>query len=201
MIFIVNFEAPPEVIIYNSLEQITHSIEWQDIFEGRDIIIDHEGNQYKWNDLKQEEFGTVYDYTLKKFDNKNQWLSERLIEAHFNSGYQSEFSISKDELSPQINLDKEYRILKLVDDLCLQFGKDAFKIRDNWESDKTAIGFVDISEKYLVYISADSEGDTFYVSLENPPIDSDNYKPAGDYFDIQLEEVFSIFNKHLRIKK
>lgn len=64
MIFLVDFEGTPEVLVYTSLDDLIHRVEWQDIFEGKSYIIDELGNLYKWDDKQVKEFGTVHDYTL-----------------------------------------------------------------------------------------------------------------------------------------
>ncbi|MGC4040142.1 MAG: hypothetical protein QM710_04950 [Flavobacterium sp.] len=56
-----------DVIVYDSIEDFIRRTEWQDIFEGHSAIIDENGEQYKWDDSKIMEFGTVYNYTLIPF--------------------------------------------------------------------------------------------------------------------------------------
>ena len=49
--------------------------------------------------------------------------------------------------------DKHRSIEVLIDYLFQKYGKDKLLIRDYWDSDEYAIGIVDQSEKYLIYIS------------------------------------------------
>jgi hypothetical protein len=53
-----------EIEVFNSLEDFTHSNEWQDILGDYFIILDEKGNIYRWDESKTDEYATVYDYTL-----------------------------------------------------------------------------------------------------------------------------------------
>jgi hypothetical protein len=96
---------------------------------------------------------------------------------------------------------KDLSIKQLVQYL-LQKYRNQFKIRDHWGGDKFAIGLMDDSEKYLIYISTigfDKAG--YYVSLENPSENDEfPYEPAGEFDNLTLIELENIFKKHLRIK-
>jgi hypothetical protein len=96
---------------------------------------------------------------------------------------------------------KEDRINKLVEYLLQKYGSDSFVIKDYWDADRCAIGFTDISEQYLFYISIyNLDEGRYFVVLENLSKDSDLfYEAAGEFNNVQLIEVESIFTKHLRI--
>jgi hypothetical protein len=68
-----------EICVYESLEDFTKRTEWQDILGDYFTILDENGNIYKWDESKVEEFATVYDYTLiiKKTDEELGKLCKR----------------------------------------------------------------------------------------------------------------------------
>ena len=51
--------------VYESLEDLSQRVEWQDILDPSIMILDSEGKIYVWDDSKQQELGTVYDYSFK----------------------------------------------------------------------------------------------------------------------------------------
>lgn len=59
-----------EIYVYESLEDFTNRIEWQDVLNEHLIILDEHGNIYKWDKSKTNQFSTTYNYTLaiKKTD-------------------------------------------------------------------------------------------------------------------------------------
>ena len=59
-----------EICVYESLEDFTQRTEWQDVLGDYFTIIDENGNIYKWDESKTNEFSTTYNYTLiiKKTD-------------------------------------------------------------------------------------------------------------------------------------
>ena len=96
-------------------------------------------------------------------------------------------------------LDKDEKIKTVVNHLARRFGEEAFKIQDHWDADLVAIGLVDREEKYLVYISAYAD-DGYFVALENLiPLGDFPYEPAGDFDNMDLEEVEKVFAQHLRL--
>lgn len=100
---------------------------------------------------------------------------------------------------------KDKRIEELVTYLFNQNGKDKFQIRDYWESDNCAIGLIDLTGKYLIYVSAIGKGlesDEYYVALENVnKIESDfPYESSGEFNKLNLEEVNNKLKEHLRIE-
>ena len=65
MIFLIDkVDSEHQVIVYESITDLTQRVEWQDIFEGKSVIIDENGTEYEWDTLKKNEIGTVHDYTL-----------------------------------------------------------------------------------------------------------------------------------------
>jgi hypothetical protein len=99
-------------------------------------------------------------------------------------------------------LNKNQKIKSLLRHLEDKFGSNAFKIKDHWDSDLNAIGLMDNSETYLIYISIYEDQDLYFVSLENPTKSEDfPYEPAGEFNDISLSDVENHFKSHLRINK
>ena len=65
MIFLIDkVDSEHQVIVYENITDLTRRVEWQDIFEGKSIIIDENGTEYEWDSSKKNEVGTVHDYTL-----------------------------------------------------------------------------------------------------------------------------------------
>jgi hypothetical protein len=65
MIFLINMVGSEhQVIVYESISDLTQRVEWQDIVEGKSIIIDENGTEYEWDSSRKNEIGTVYWYTL-----------------------------------------------------------------------------------------------------------------------------------------
>ena len=54
-----------DVIVYDSLEDLSQRVEWQDILDISLKILDNEGKVYVWDDSKTNEAGTVYNYSFK----------------------------------------------------------------------------------------------------------------------------------------
>ena len=93
MIFLLDrLDSIYQVLVYKDLSDLIYRTEWQDIFEGKSIITDLEGNKYKWDDTKREEFATVHDYTLIKTGEKLSFI-DRLKKEYYASGQQWEFEI------------------------------------------------------------------------------------------------------------
>jgi|JI10StandDraft_1071094.scaffolds.fasta_scaffold1001879_1 hypothetical protein len=66
MIFsIYNYTDPKEVVVYESVYDLTNMVEWQDILDKGVTIIDSDGNIYEWDDTKKSEYATVYGYSMK----------------------------------------------------------------------------------------------------------------------------------------
>jgi len=65
MIFLIDkVDSEHQVIVYENIPDLIQRVEWQDIFEGKSIIIDEFGNEYEWDSEQKNEIGTVHDYTL-----------------------------------------------------------------------------------------------------------------------------------------
>jgi hypothetical protein len=54
-----------EFIVYDSLEDLSKRVDWQDILDPSLIILDEDGNIYTWDDKKIEEIGIVFNYSFK----------------------------------------------------------------------------------------------------------------------------------------
>ncbi|MEN7550064.1 hypothetical protein AAG747_19230 [Rapidithrix thailandica] len=65
MIFLIDkVDSEHQVSVYENITDLTQRVEWQDIYEGKSIIIDKNGTEYEWDSSKKNEIGTVYNYTL-----------------------------------------------------------------------------------------------------------------------------------------
>jgi hypothetical protein len=99
------------------------------------------------------------------------------------------------------DLNKDEKIKSTIKHLIDKFGIGNFKIKDYWDGDLCSIGFTDNKEKYLIYFSTYG-GNSFFVSLENLRSEGDldfPYEPAGDFNNVNLEELEKLFVRHLRL--
>jgi hypothetical protein len=103
--------------------------------------------------------------------------------------------------------DKDKSIKNLVTYLFNKYLRDSLLIKDYWDADRCAIGLVDKSEKYLIYICTLGLAESrYFISLEDSPKDdplkeySLTYTPVGDFNDINLSELERRLVEHLRIK-
>jgi hypothetical protein len=79
MIFLIDkVDSEHQVIVYESIADLTQRVEWQDIFEGKSIIIDKNGTEYEWDSSKKNEIGTVYNYTLIPTSRVSELITECL---------------------------------------------------------------------------------------------------------------------------
>tara|TARA_Y100001933_G_C18626123_1_gene408384 strand:- start:203 stop:484 length:282 start_codon:yes stop_codon:yes gene_type:complete len=79
MIFLIDIvDNEHQVIVYESITDLTKRVEWQDIFEGKSIIIDKNGTEYEWDSSKKDEIGIVYDYTLTPTSRVSKLITECL---------------------------------------------------------------------------------------------------------------------------
>jgi hypothetical protein len=95
MIFLIDeIETKYEVIIYENIKDLTSRVEWQDIFEGKSIIIDQNGTEYEWDASKKEEIGIVYDYTMRRTSRQSDLL-EKCLNVLKSDKNLTEFEIQK----------------------------------------------------------------------------------------------------------
>ena len=79
MIFLIDkVDSEHQVIVYESIADLTQRVEWQDIFEGKSIIIDENGIEYEWDSSKRNEIGTVYNYSLIPTSRVSELITECL---------------------------------------------------------------------------------------------------------------------------
>lgn len=65
MVFLIDkVDSEHQVVIYENISDLVQRVEWQDIFEGKSIIIDENGIEYEWDSTKRNEIGTVHDYAI-----------------------------------------------------------------------------------------------------------------------------------------
>lgn len=50
----------------STLQEISSSLEWQDVAHDAYEITDRSGNRYQWDKQRQNEIGLVYGYTIIK---------------------------------------------------------------------------------------------------------------------------------------
>jgi hypothetical protein len=98
-------------------------------------------------------------------------------------------------------LNKNERILHIVDFFQNKYGATNILISDHWKSDKEAIGLTDRSGKFLAYISTISnKNNNYYLALENPSVDNKlPYSPAGEFDNLSLAELENILVIHLKL--
>ncbi len=66
MIFCIdNYSDPKEILVYDSIDQLTNMVEWQDILDKGVINIDTDGKIYEWDDNQKSEYGSIYGYSMK----------------------------------------------------------------------------------------------------------------------------------------
>ncbi|GGZ94472.1 hypothetical protein [Algibacter mikhailovii] len=79
MIFLIDkVNSGHQVIVYENITDLTKRVEWQDVFEGKSIIIDKNGTEYEWDSSKKNEIGTVYEYTLIPTTRVSELITECL---------------------------------------------------------------------------------------------------------------------------
>ena len=79
MIFLIDIvDSEHQVIVYENIPDVIQRVEWQDIFEGKSIIIDGNGIEYEWDSSQQNEIGTVHDYTLMPTNSVSSLIDECL---------------------------------------------------------------------------------------------------------------------------
>ncbi len=85
MIFLIDkVNSEHQVIVYESITDLTQRVEWQDIFEGKSIIIDENGIEYEWDSSKKNEVGTVYNYSLIPTSRVSELIAECLKRVNIN---------------------------------------------------------------------------------------------------------------------
>ena len=95
MIFSVDsYPYPKEVTVYESINQLVNMVEWQDILDKGVTIIDTEGEIYEWNSAKNEEYATVYGYSMGVVGT-NMDLADKCIRAYKTLDKPSEFLLDK----------------------------------------------------------------------------------------------------------
>ena len=65
LIYTIRTKKGIEVVIYDSLDDLSQRVDWQDILDPSIKILDEEGKIYVWDDSKENEVGTVYGYSFK----------------------------------------------------------------------------------------------------------------------------------------
>ncbi len=97
---------------------------------------------------------------------------------------------------------KEKSIIDIFHHLQIKFGEEEVLLQDNWDGDNSAIGVVDKTQQYAMYISTyNKKENEFFVSLENPfNDDSLPYLPAGNFENVTISELEELLITHFKIK-
>ncbi len=112
---------------------------------------------------------------------------------------------SGDELSqgPEVGVDKDATILRLLARLRQRLGAEAFALVDHWDADRSAIGVSRRDEPgTLAYISTAGEPpDGYFLSLELPPTAAARraglpYSAAGEHQVRGFDELVEILLQH-----
>ena len=92
MIFLIDIvDSKHQVKVYESIADLTQRVEWQEIFEGKSIIIDNNGIEYEWDSSKKNEIGSVYNYSLIPTSRVSELITECLNRVNIDQNI-SEFS-------------------------------------------------------------------------------------------------------------
>ena len=95
---------------------------------------------------------------------------------------------------------KSSEVNKLIDFFQNKFGIENISIKDFWDEEPDAIGFVGRDNSFLVYVAIYEENN-FYVALEGPATDNEMpYADEGDFNNVSLSELEIIIITHLKIK-
>ena len=95
MIFSIdNNSDPKEIVVYDTINQLTNMVEWQDILDKGVTNIDSDGNVYEWDDKKKIEHATIYGYSMKVV-RTNIDLANKCIQTYERLNRPSEFLLDK----------------------------------------------------------------------------------------------------------
>jgi hypothetical protein len=97
-------------------------------------------------------------------------------------------------------MEKDAAILELIAWLKERAG-DAFRIVDNWEADRRAIGFASSNASSQLAYVLSLGPDRFHVTLETAPLSNSSlpFEQVGQYEAINREQVLAILTQHLRL--
>ncbi|MBI1286025.1 MAG: hypothetical protein GC178_00440 [Flavobacteriales bacterium] len=93
---------------------------------------------------------------------------------------------------------KDKSILSLVEHLESKFGKDSFNITDYWEGDLCAIGFSDLKNQFLIYVSTWKRNKyEYFVNLEDISKGEDTHIVIQSFECVDLKKLESLFTSHI----
>jgi hypothetical protein len=83
-----------------------------------------------------------------------------------------------------------------------KYGINNIIVNDHWKEDEEAIGLIDKTGKYLIYISTLTDIDgIYYAALEYPQKDeSFPYVDGGDFENLTIAELEVVLSDHLKLK-
>ena len=87
-----------ETTVFDSLEDFTKRIEWQDLLDNKLIILDESGYIYEWDKTKTEEYATTYNYTLIA-NKRNIELGQLCIQNYALNNCEDEFEFEYNNLN------------------------------------------------------------------------------------------------------
>lgn len=93
MIFLINCDANgvKHCTVYDSLHDLTHRVEWQNILSADLKVIDEYGQLYAWDKQHKQEQGCIYGYTMIKMG-QDQSLANLCNTHYFQNACAGEFS-------------------------------------------------------------------------------------------------------------
>ena len=144
MIFLIDIvDSEHQVIVYKSINDLTKRVEWQDVFEGKSIIIDENGTEYEWDSSKKDEIGTVYDYTLIPTSRISELITECLQTAA--------------EKRPTTADEIELRLLKIMQGthITKSFRAEAEKVMANIKDKFSLLDIIKHTDYGTVYLFED----------------------------------------------
>jgi len=96
-----------------------------------------------------------------------------------------------------MDLIKDKTILQILSHLEKRFGKDSFHIEDYWDADLCAIGLIDLTGRYLLYISSYGKTkDTFHIKLEEKTKGDSVGRTISNFETLTVKELDDLFIRY-----
>ncbi|WP_196889832.1 hypothetical protein [Aureivirga sp. CE67] len=96
-------------------------------------------------------------------------------------------------------MEKDETILELIAEINKEFDENKYLLKDFWEGDLCAIGFSDLNEEILIYVSTwEKEKGCFYIEIEKSNKDNpEKYRVLDRKENVEFKELKSIFRSYL----
>jgi hypothetical protein len=92
---------------------------------------------------------------------------------------------------------KDPAILQIISYLQQKFGKGSFSIADYWDADLCAVGLVDNSGRYLLYLNTYGKPKgTFHAELEDNAITDNTNRPTQVFETLGIEKLENVFRQY-----